>query len=385
MARTVALVILICVVTAILHASPDISDAQAATSVLTVTSGLPNQGGVNPLAGATVALLNESFESILRKSHAFDGQPSILKAWHAACVNRSPLCRKGLEQLEEAVVANGQMDASGKTMLTGVPAGSYYLISFAISIQSVQGLVWDLKIDLRPGPTSITLNQENVASFDIRSAKQAPTPTAAVAAKPSGRVTIRPSGTSNSVLTLSATDGPGKPVAQHSFYLLDDDFEQILLGVGFKQQMLLGKPLPLLNSFEFVARMVALQENDPRFKLLEGLGGESLIPPEIKQQYNLGLQALSEHAVATVKTNARGRATLPAVPAGVYYVYGTTSDFVHVGDVVTVDRRTVTPTVTNRRQYGYDSATIWNMKLALKAGQNSITLTRANATFVTGR
>ena len=91
MARTVALVILICVVTAILHASPDISDAQAATSVLTVTSGLPNQGGVNPLAGAAVALLNESFESILRKSHAFDGQPSILKAWHAACVNRSPL------------------------------------------------------------------------------------------------------------------------------------------------------------------------------------------------------------------------------------------------------------------------------------------------------
>ena len=47
-------------------------------------------------------------------------------------------------------MANGQMDASGKTMLTGVPAGSYYLISFAISILSVQGIVWDLKIDLRP-------------------------------------------------------------------------------------------------------------------------------------------------------------------------------------------------------------------------------------------
>jgi len=186
-------------------------------------------------------------------------------------------------------------------------------------------------------------------------------------------------------MTLSATDGPGKPVAQHAFYLLDDDFEQILRSVGFKQQMLLGKPLPLLNSFEFVARMVALQENDPRFKLLEGLGGESLIPPEVKQQYELGVQALTQHTVATVKTNAGGRGTLPAVPAGSYYVYGTTSDFVHVGDVVTVDRSTAIPKETNRRQYGYDSATIWNMKISLKAGQNSVILTRSNATFVTGR
>ena len=40
----------------------------------------------------------------------------------------------------------------------------------------------------------------------------------------------------------------------------------------------------------------------------------------------------------------------PAVPAGTYYVYDTTSEFVHVGDVVTVDRSTITPTVTNRRQ-----------------------------------
>ena len=131
--------------------------------------------------------------------------------------------------------------------------------------------------------------------------------------------------------------------------------------------------------------MVALQKNDPRFALLKGLSGESLIPPEVEQQYNLGLEALSQHIVATAKTNAGGRAILPAVPAGTYYLYGTTSEFVKVGEVVTVDRSTITPTITNSRSYGYDSATIWNMKVTMNAGRNSVALTRANAAFVTGR
>jgi hypothetical protein len=88
--------------------------------------------------------------------------------------------------------------------------------------------------------------------------------------------------------------------------------------------------------------------------------------------------------VATAKTDAGGRAILPAVPAGTYYLYGTTSEFVKVGDVVTVDRSTITPTITNTKPYGYDSATIWNLKVTINAGRNSVGLTRANAAFVTG-
>jgi hypothetical protein len=383
--RTVVVIILICLATTVLQTSAEISHAQTGTSVLTVTSGLPNQGGMNPLAGVGVILLRESFGSLLRKSGRFGGQPSALRAWHTACVNRSPLCQQPQSQVEAATVAEGQMDGTGRVVLPGVDPGSYYLFAFGLSVQTAQTLIWDFRIDLKAGENSITLDQSNVAALDIRAAKQVPAPVTTTAAASAPSATVRPSGPSNSVLTLSATDGPGKPVAQHTFYLLDDDFEQILRSVGFKQQMLLGKPLPLLNSFEFVARMVALQENDPRFKLLEGFGGESLIPPAVKQQYDLGLQALSQHIVATIRTNAGGRGAAPAVPAGIYYVYGTTSEFVHVGDVVTVDRSTVSPTATNRRQYGYDSATIWNMKISLKAGQNSVILTRTNATFVTGR
>jgi len=384
--RSPAAVLILILIYAISNQGNTLDATQAGGAALTVTSGLPNQVGTNPLDSAGVMLLRESFESLLRKSGRFGGQQSVLRAWHTACINRSALCQQGLSQVEEATVAEGRMDRAGRIVLPAVNPGSYYLFAFGLSVQTIQSLIWDFRIDLKAGENSVTLDQSNVAALDIRKTQQVPPPTTEnVAEKASGRVTVRPSGPANSVLTLNATDGPGKPVAQHNFYLLDDDFEQILRSVGFKQQMLLGKPLPLLNSFEFVARMVALQQNDPRFALLEGLGGESLIPASVKQQYELGVQALSEHAVATVRTNGSGRGTLPAVPAGTYYVYGTTSDFVHVGDVVTVDRSTVTPTVTNRRQFGYDSATIWNMKVALKTGQNSVTLTRANAAFVTGR
>jgi hypothetical protein len=273
-----------------------------------------------------------------------------------------------------------------------VPPGTYYLLALSLSAPTAQSLIWDLRVDLKPGANSVTLDQRNVTPLDIRAARAAPRsieqPGGGDTAARSENVPAapaRPSGPKNSVLAFSATDGPRKPVARTSFYLLDDDFEKILQRAGFKQQMLLGKPLPLLNSFEFVARMVALKKNDPRFAIFEGLAGESFIPAEIEQQYNLGLQALTEHLVATARTDAGGHAIAPAVPAGTYYLYGTTSEYVKVGEVVTIDRSTPTPTITNSRSYGYDSATIWNLKVAVKAGRNSITLTQANAAFVTGR
>jgi hypothetical protein len=58
---------------------------------------------------------------------------------------------------------------------------------------------------------------------------------------------------------------------------------------------------------------------------------------------------------------------------------------VKVGEVVTIDRTTPTPTVTKNRDFGYDTATIWNLKVSIKPGPNSTTLSQANAAFVTGR
>ena len=360
------------------------------TAVLLVSNGFQNPEAVKPLTGMPLWLLNDSFARLLQKTKLLDGPPGAtakvtpLRTWAASCLTGSPVCQGMLYEVQGNIVGASKMEATGKATFPAVPPGSYYVL--ALTADNRQPIVWDLRVDLKPGANSITLGQQNVARLDIRAPHTASSsnqsPGGTQAQQPTA---TRPTGPKNSTLTIAATDGPRNPVARTYLYLLDDSAEQILERAGFHQQMLLGKPLPLLNSFEFVARMVALQQNDPRFKIIEGLGGESLIPPEVKSQYDLGVEALSKHVVGYVKTDASGRASFPAVPAGTYYIYGTTSQYVKVGEVLTIDRTTPTPTVTKNRDVGYDTATIWNVKVSIKAGPNSTTLSQANAAFVTGR
>jgi len=378
--RTVIIVSLTCVALFLFHVSPDTSHAQGGTSTLTVTSGPSNQGGVNPLANATVVLLNESFESILRKSHAFDGQPSILKAWHTACVNRSPLCRKGLEQLEEAVVANGQMDATGKTTLTNVPAGSYYLLSFALSIQSAAGLVWDMKIDLRPGANSITLNEANVASFDIRSAKRTAQPAASTAGDFQCRVPeapTRPNGPANSTLAVSGSGykftvtntQTGAVIRTErgnfvhtTFFLLDNDVEVIWQQAGVKPAM----GMSMMDSVHFYSNLSDpnLGKGNPAVAMATQMGnGLGIGDPTkglqqlAKAQYDCALKATNAHSLAKITTDAAARGVFPKVPAGTYYVFG---------------------------QFTGGHPVIWNLKVDLKPGPNALVLSPQNAAYTYG-
>jgi hypothetical protein len=177
----------------------------------------------------------------------------------------------------------------------------------------------------------------------------------------------RPSGPRNSVLTLQAE-------SRTTFYLLDDDFEHILKRAGFRKEKVLGVEQPLLNSFEIVTRWKATTDN-PLTKLLTG--GESILPEDLEEQYARGLKALREHTVARITTDSTGKATVPDLPAGTYYVYGTTSQFVKTGARGTIIGNTVTLHDT-----GIDAATVWNLKVVVKPGRNTVTLTPDNAAFV---
>ena len=157
-----------------------------------------------------------------------------------------------------------------------------------------------------------------------------------------------------------------------TYYVLDDDFEAILKRAGCQQQQLLGMPLPLLNSFEFLRRTKA-QTDSPLFKLL---GADDFFDVEEKEQYARAMQALADHTVATIKTDASGNGTSTALPAGNYHVYGTAEDFVKTGARGTITGNTVTLSDT-----GINAVTIWNLRTAIKPGTNIVTLTRDNAAF----
>src|SRR5688500_4158277 len=141
---------------------------QTGNAVLSVASGFATQPGtVNPLAGRGVLLLKESFENFLRRTEMFKGPPgstsrvSPLVAWAYACRTESPVCKQALYEARASFASNTKMDVGGRATFPGVPPGTYYVLVQAIA--NNQHLVWDLRVDLKPGANSVTLNQTNVA------------------------------------------------------------------------------------------------------------------------------------------------------------------------------------------------------------------------------
>jgi hypothetical protein len=133
----------------------------AGTAVLTVTSGFPPQSGVeNPLAGQAYVLLRDPVASVLAKSGAaVPASTSPQQAVRSACEAHKPECHAYLVAIGNDAATGLKADAAGKAVLPGVPAGTYYLTASATLGKLV--LYWNVKVDLKAGHNSVTLNTEN--------------------------------------------------------------------------------------------------------------------------------------------------------------------------------------------------------------------------------
>ena len=142
-------------------AAPAPAAPPAGNAVLSVAAGLAAQaGGASPLAGQGVLLLKDSLETALAKGGF---QPpaglSPIQGWISACQNRAPDCQKAAIAIGADAAAARKADANGKVEFPGVPAGTYFVVSAApLSNQVVR---WNLKVDLKPGANSVTLDQRN--------------------------------------------------------------------------------------------------------------------------------------------------------------------------------------------------------------------------------
>lgn len=314
--------------------APGGGSPQTGAAVLTVSSGFAAQpGAVNPLAGKPLILFRESLAEFLKRKGMFQGPPGAPTklpppgVWAYSCQTGSPACKQALYEMQPLSAGEAKTDANGSATLTGVPPGTYYL--FSLAPYNGRLLVWDLRVVLQAGANSVALDHNNSAPLDADHARaKAPAGGAAQPAtagsSPAAPLAAvrRPGGPKNSVLSLRAVSASRQPIGQTFFYLLDEDFESALRRAGFQHQMLLGEELPLLNSFELLGRWQAMRSN-PAFKILERFAGDAGLPEDIAEQYAIGKKVLSEHTVATAKTDIYGKANFPAVPAGTYYVYGT--------------------------------------------------------------
>ena len=107
-----------------------------------------------------MTLMKESFDNVLRKSGV--QIPAGTSAYHAFLAE----CQKGPNQCKQLLTAmaaysagNVKLDADGKATLPAIVAGTYYLFG---SVQyNQQPLLFDLRIDLKPGANSVTLGERD--------------------------------------------------------------------------------------------------------------------------------------------------------------------------------------------------------------------------------
>ncbi len=77
---------------------------------------------------------------------------------------RSPLCQQGIDALRPYIVATAKLDGNGGFTFPNGRTGTYYLVA-QIPYNGLH-LVWNLRVDLKPGANSVTLDQRNTTPID---------------------------------------------------------------------------------------------------------------------------------------------------------------------------------------------------------------------------
>lgn len=345
------------------------------TAVLSITNGMPSQGTVKPLNGAPIFLLKDSFDSLLRKTGLFEGPPGAtvkvtpIRIWVTSCSTGSPLCQQIFYEIQGGVAATAKMDASGKVTFPAVPPGAYYVFSSAAINQ--QPLVWDLRVNLKSGANSATLDPNNIRPIDASQAQAG----AKLLAESQCQVSDTPVkvvGTANSGLSISGSGYIFKVVNNKTgevirtergnfsntrFFLLDDDIENIWRNAGVRPFM----GMSLMDSVSFYANLSDpnLLKDNPVGKLAEFIGeglGADAMPKAFqalaRAQFACAVKARKAHTITETTTNTSAKGVFPKVPAGTYYLFG---------------------------QFTGGHPLIWNLKVGLKPGQNTLTISPDNA------
>jgi hypothetical protein len=148
-------------------AAPMNRTGEPANAVLSVSSGFTMAAGVqNPIAGRAFVLLRDSFDNVLAKG-GFATPPgaSPYIAMLKSCANRSPDCLKASDAINGAGAAGTRLNATGKATFTAVAPGIYWIMGSGVLMAPNPAdrkvLFWDLRVQLRPGANSVTLDQSN--------------------------------------------------------------------------------------------------------------------------------------------------------------------------------------------------------------------------------
>jgi len=119
------------------------------------------------LAGKSLVVLKDSLENVLASAGVnAQGASSRIAAWAKACERAStdPLCQKGVTSLASFVVARSALDPTGTATFMNIPSsGTFFVV---VDTAYSQHLLWNLRIDLKPGVNSVTLTENNTTPIN---------------------------------------------------------------------------------------------------------------------------------------------------------------------------------------------------------------------------
>jgi len=134
-------------------------------TVLNVSSSFAGQAS-NPLSGRELLVINQSWEDVLRKA-GFQDLPaaavkrSAIAIWAEACKTPTPRCKQGIDAMQGFYVGKIRLDPTGTVSASGMSIGTYWIVGLGAA--NNQHYVWNLRIDIKPGPNSIVFDPRNAA------------------------------------------------------------------------------------------------------------------------------------------------------------------------------------------------------------------------------
>ena len=142
------------------------SSAATGPAILALASGLPSSAdGGNVIGGHTFGVSREDFATVLTKAgfHPPAGT-SVVSGWAQACNSGQPACQQGFNAMAAASVKTVTLDAGGRANFPELPAGVYYV--FGSTKYGSGHLLWNLRVELRPGGQTLTLNERNAMAME---------------------------------------------------------------------------------------------------------------------------------------------------------------------------------------------------------------------------
>jgi hypothetical protein len=140
------------------------SAAAGPSAVLAIASGFPPEAGKpNPVGNHGFYLLKDPVDTALTKGgFRPPAGMSPISGMNAVCTKQTPDCQKAVAAIIADSASAVKSTPDGKAVFPAVQPGTYYV--FGMGQHQSKPLLWNVRVQIKPGDNSVTLDDRNASS-----------------------------------------------------------------------------------------------------------------------------------------------------------------------------------------------------------------------------